>query len=148
MDPDRPAVDQDLAGIGAVKAVDDVHQRRLPRAVFTDQAVDAALRHRERNRAVRVHRAETLVNAAQLQRRRDNFQFFSHEWAREDTNAGQPANLSCGPFPSSEARNRSRSSFSFSFSAESIERTRMSKRARTIDPTGHFIRQPTAPGTP
>ena len=41
---------RDAAGVGLVQAVDDVHQRGLPGAVLTQQAVDLARRGRRRTR--------------------------------------------------------------------------------------------------
>ena len=41
-DFDRVAIDQDLAGVGLVIAVDDAHQRRLTGAVLSDDSVDGA----------------------------------------------------------------------------------------------------------
>ncbi len=64
------AVDADLARIGVVVAVEDAHQRRLAGAVLADDAVDRALRDRDRDVAIGVHRAEALVDADQLDRRR------------------------------------------------------------------------------
>ena len=46
-DAHRLAVDADLAGVGLVEAVDDVHQRRLAGAVLADDAVDDAARDDE-----------------------------------------------------------------------------------------------------
>ena len=66
----RLAVDQDLAAVGLVEAVEDVHQRRLAGAVLADDAVDRAGRDDEVDVAVGVDRAEALVDAAQLDRRR------------------------------------------------------------------------------
>ncbi len=42
VDGDRPAVEEDLARVERGEAVDDVHQRRLPRAVLAQQSVDLA----------------------------------------------------------------------------------------------------------
>ena len=62
-------VDQDLAAVGLVEAVEDVHQRRLAGAVLADDAVDRAGRDDEVDRPVGVDGAEPLVDAAQLDRR-------------------------------------------------------------------------------
>ena len=47
------AVDADFAGILPVHAVEDLHQRALAGAVFTEQGVNLARRHVERNPVVR-----------------------------------------------------------------------------------------------
>src|SRR3546814_5075140 len=39
-DRHRPPVDEDLAAVGLVEAVEDAHQRRLAGAVLADDAVD------------------------------------------------------------------------------------------------------------
>ena len=65
---DAAAVHPNLAGVGAVKAVDDVHQRRLAGAVLTDEAVDAAAGDGKGNRAVGVDGAEALVDRAEFER--------------------------------------------------------------------------------
>jgi hypothetical protein len=65
-DRSRLAVDEDLARIGLVEAVQDRHQRRLARAVFADDAVDRALRHRDVDVLVRLDRTEGLGNARQF----------------------------------------------------------------------------------
>ena len=60
--------DLDLAAVGAVIAVEDVHQRRLAGAVLADDAVDRSLADAERHILVRVNRAEPLVDADGLDR--------------------------------------------------------------------------------
>ena len=89
-DVDAPAADQDFAGIGTVEPVDDVHQRRLARAIFADEAVDAAAGGRERHSPVRVHGAKPFVDAAQFERGRGWVYFFNHEWARIDPKQKTP----------------------------------------------------------
>ena len=64
------AVDADRAGIGLVEAVEDRHQGRLAGAVLADDAVDRALGDGEVDVLVGVDRAEALVDADQLDRRR------------------------------------------------------------------------------
>ena len=63
VDPDGPA-------IGPVVAVEDVHQRRLAGAVLADDAVDRAGGDLQIDGLVGVDRAEALVDAAELDRRR------------------------------------------------------------------------------
>jgi hypothetical protein len=60
------AVDEDLAGIGLVEAVEDRHQCGFPRAVLADDAVDRALRHRDVDVLVRLDRTEGLGDAFQF----------------------------------------------------------------------------------
>ena len=90
-DRDGAAVDPDLAGVGRGAAVEDAAQRRLPGAVLADQAVDRAAREAERDRAVGVHRAEALVDAAELDRgrcRRSRRELLRHgDLARDDVGA-------------------------------------------------------------
>src|SRR6185436_16123747 len=68
MDVGRLAVDADLAAIGAVIAVEDVHQGRLAGAVLADDAVDRALGDAERHIPVGMNRTEPLVDADGLDR--------------------------------------------------------------------------------
>ncbi len=65
-DPDRLAVDPDLAGVGFVETVKDRHQRRLAGPVLADDAVNDAALHSEVDVIVGVNRAEALVDADQL----------------------------------------------------------------------------------
>jgi hypothetical protein len=60
------AVDQDLARIGLVEAVEDRHQRRLAGAVLADDAVDRALADADVDVLVGLDRAERLGDAAKL----------------------------------------------------------------------------------
>ena len=62
------AIHKDLTGIGFVKAVEDRHQRRLARAVLTDDAVDGAFRHGNVDVFVGLNRTEGFGNALQLNR--------------------------------------------------------------------------------
>src|SRR5690349_8064252 len=71
-DFDATTIDPDFTGVRAMKTIDDVHQRGFARAVFSDQSVNAASRHREKYRSIRVHRAKALVDAAQFERGRSN----------------------------------------------------------------------------
>ena len=64
----RLAADQDLARIGLVEAVENGHQRGFARAILADDAVDRAARDADRDILVRLHRAEGLADAAQLDR--------------------------------------------------------------------------------
>ena len=59
-------VDEDLARVGLVEAVEDRHQRRLAGAVLADDAVDRAARDGEVDVLVGVDRAEALVDADEL----------------------------------------------------------------------------------
>ena len=70
VDLDRLAVDQDLALVGLVQAVQDRHQRRLAGAVLAEQRVDLAGDHVEVDSVVGDDRAELLRDAPQLERRR------------------------------------------------------------------------------
>ncbi len=63
----RLAVEQDLALVGLVEPVEDVHQRRLARAVLTQQRVDLPALQLEVDRIVRDQRAEALGDPAQLE---------------------------------------------------------------------------------
>jgi hypothetical protein len=63
LDHRRLAVDEDLAAIGLIEAVEDAHQRRLAGAVLADDAVDLALGDGEMDVAIGVDRAEALVDA-------------------------------------------------------------------------------------
>jgi hypothetical protein len=67
VDHDLLAVQQDLALVGPVDAVDDVHQRRLPRAVLAAQRVDLARVQREVHARERARSAEALADAAQFE---------------------------------------------------------------------------------
>ena len=61
------AADQDLALIRFVQAVQDVHQRRLPGAVFAEQSVDLSLLQRQIDVIVGQHSGECLRDASKLQ---------------------------------------------------------------------------------
>ena len=67
---DRLAVDQDLALVRPVEAVEDVHQRRLPGAVLAEQRVHLAAAQVEVDVVVRDHAGEALRDALQLEERR------------------------------------------------------------------------------
>ncbi len=60
------AVDENLARVGFVKAVEDRHQCRFPGTVFTDDAVNGAFRHGDVDVAVGLHGAEGLGDAFEL----------------------------------------------------------------------------------
>ena len=60
-------VDQDLALVGLVEAVEHVHQRRLARAVLAQQRMDLARLDDQIDGVVGHERAEPLRDAAQLQ---------------------------------------------------------------------------------
>ena len=71
MDRDALAVDADLAGVGRDEPVEDVHQRRLARAVLAQEGVDLASSHGQRDVVVRQRpRLESLCDPAHLQNRR------------------------------------------------------------------------------
>ena len=70
-DGHRPPGDADLPPVGPVEAVEDVHQGGLAGAVLADDPVDGPRRDGQAHVPVGVHGAETLVDAAKLDRRRD-----------------------------------------------------------------------------
>ena len=74
----RGAVEQDLALVGLVQAVEHVHERGLARAVLAQQAVDLACLDREVDVVVGRERAEALGDAAQLEGHRRS----SNGWCR------------------------------------------------------------------
>ena len=73
---DAATMHVNLAGVGPVKSVDDIHQRRLARTVFTDEPVDTAGRDGKAQGPVGVDGAETLVDGAQLEG--GSYGFFNH----------------------------------------------------------------------
>src|SRR6185437_7730692 len=64
---DRLAVEEDLPGVGAVEPVQDVHQRRLARAVLPEQRMHLAAPHIERDVVVRDDSRELLADAPHLE---------------------------------------------------------------------------------
>ena len=70
LDPAFPAGDADAAAIGLIEAVEDVHQGRFAGAILADDAVNRAGRDAQVDALVGVDRAEMLVDADQLDRRR------------------------------------------------------------------------------
>ena len=66
VDRDRPAVDEDRAGVGPRQPVEDPHQRRLAGAVLAEQRVHLAARDGEVDAVVGDELAEALGDAAQL----------------------------------------------------------------------------------
>ena len=66
----RSSVDQDLSAVRPMVTVEDTHQRRLARAVLTDDAVDRSGAHDEGHAAVRADWAEPLVDVSELDGRR------------------------------------------------------------------------------
>jgi hypothetical protein len=66
-DPHRLAVHPDLAGVGLVEPVEDVHQRRLARPVLAQQGVHLAGCELEVDRVVGHQAAEALGDSAQFQ---------------------------------------------------------------------------------
>ena len=64
---DRLALDEDLALVRLVQAVDDVHQRRLAGAVLTEQRVHLAAAEIEVDAVVRDDAREALRDPAQLE---------------------------------------------------------------------------------
>ena len=69
-DPDRLAVDPDLARVGLVEAVEDRHQRRFAGPVLADDAVDEAALHDKIDVLVGVNRTKALVDADEFDRGR------------------------------------------------------------------------------
>ncbi len=65
-DLDLLAAEQDLALVGLVEPVEDVHQGRLARAVLPEQRVDLSTAQLEVHRAVRDQGAEPLGDATEL----------------------------------------------------------------------------------
>ena len=65
----RLAVDQDLALVGPVEAVEDVHQRRLAGAVLAEERVHLALAQVEVDAVVRDDAGEPLRDPAELENR-------------------------------------------------------------------------------
>ncbi len=62
-------LDANLAGIRAVHAEQDVHQRGFAGAVLAEQPQDFTMMEGEIDGSIGVHRAEALVDAAQLEQR-------------------------------------------------------------------------------
>ena len=62
-DPDRLAVDADLASVGFIEAVQNRHQCRFAGAVLADDAVDDSALDDEVDVVVGVNRAEALIDA-------------------------------------------------------------------------------------
>ena len=69
VDRDPLAVEEDLAAVDRVDAGDALDQRRLAGAVVADERHDLAVAHLEVDVVERLHRAEVLRDAAQLERR-------------------------------------------------------------------------------
>ena len=65
----RFAKDRDVAAIGRVNSIQHRHQRALAGAVFTNQAMQGALRHREVHVHIGQHIAKALMDAGHLQGR-------------------------------------------------------------------------------
>ena len=70
VDRDRLPVQQDLALVGLVEPVEDVHQGRLARAVLPEQRVDLSTAQLEVHRVVRDQGAEPLGDPPEFQRGR------------------------------------------------------------------------------
>ena len=66
-DADRPAIDEDAAGIGLVDAVEDLEQRRLARAILADEPHDLAAVDVEADVIQRLHARKGLGDAADLE---------------------------------------------------------------------------------
>ena len=64
---DRFAVEEELAGIAAVEAGDDLDERRLARAVLADEGVDRSAFQRQAARAQSDDGAEGLDHPVQVQ---------------------------------------------------------------------------------
>src|SRR2546423_12621747 len=69
MDPNRLAIDADLALVRVVEAVEDVHQRRLAGPVLAEQGVYLAPAHVEIDAVVCDHPGEPFRDAAELENR-------------------------------------------------------------------------------
>ena len=67
VDRDRLALEEDLAAVDRVDARHALDQRRLAGAVVADEGGDLAGTHREVDLVQHLHRAEALVDPAQLQ---------------------------------------------------------------------------------
>src|SRR5262249_39114462 len=67
VDPDRPPVDQDLAGVGRGHARHELDQRRLAGAVVADDGVHLARAQVEVDAAQRDDAPEALLHAADLE---------------------------------------------------------------------------------
>ncbi len=65
----RRAVDGDLAGVRPMDAAEDLHQRRLARAVLADQPDDLAGSHVEVHSIERDHAGKSLGDSRHLQQR-------------------------------------------------------------------------------
>ena len=70
VDRDLLAVDEDLARVGMVEPVEDVHQRRLAGAVLAEQRVHLAGQQVEVDPVVREHAGEALRDLSELENRR------------------------------------------------------------------------------
>ena len=70
VDRDRLPVQQDLSFVGLMKPVEDVHQRRLARAVLPEQRVDLSTAQLEVHRVVRDQGPEPLGDPPELERGR------------------------------------------------------------------------------
>ncbi|MNJ16711.1 hypothetical protein D3C77_109770 [compost metagenome] len=57
-------VDEHLAFVGVIEAVDDAHQGRLAGAIFADYAVNAAFLNLKVDLLVGVHFAEPLIDTS------------------------------------------------------------------------------------
>src|SRR5438552_10244077 len=68
--PHRLAIEQDLARVGTLRAAEDAHQRRLPRAVLSEKEMDVARVHRKRDVVERADAREALGDSAHLEERR------------------------------------------------------------------------------
>jgi hypothetical protein len=63
----RLAAEEDLALVGLVEPVEDVHERGFPRAVLPEQGVHLTATQVEVDAVVRGERAEALGDALQLE---------------------------------------------------------------------------------
>src|SRR5690606_36248244 len=62
-------IDTDFSVVGRIKTVEDRHQRRLSRSVFSDNAVDCPLGNRQVDVLVGMDRAKLLVDPDKFDRR-------------------------------------------------------------------------------
>src|SRR5271166_2823038 len=84
-DSNALSVDANFAGVGFIEAVENRHQRRFSSPVLADDAVDEAALDDEIDVLVGVNRAEALVDADQLNRRRGPAAFSFHARAPKAT---------------------------------------------------------------
>ena len=62
----RRSINQDLAGVGTMQPINDIHRRGFAGAVFADNGMDAALSDPQRYAVIRQHRSKSLADVPQL----------------------------------------------------------------------------------